>query len=273
MFSCVSLNFGFDQNEGPYLAEWVEYHLLVGVERFYLVLNDGEDNSSAVLAPYLSAGLVKLSSWPGRQQQKRIYSHYVSRLRGETCWMAIIDADEFLVPLETHSVPEILHRFENVPGGKVNWVVFGTNGRDKKSPGLVLERFRNPTFLNHSQNRHTKTIVNPRLIARCVIHEHFYLTQIPTQDVMGKPNLLNIFDRPAVHNVLRINHYWTKSTEEYAEKRARGRAGIDFPGLTKRMLGRMHEDIASTNDVVTNDTLIDWAIPLIKANMAQRLLI
>jgi hypothetical protein len=258
------------KNEGMYLEEWIEYHVLVGVEKFHLVMNDNEDNSSEILVPYLLSGLVKLSSWPGKRQQKRIYDHYVRRLRRETCWVAIIDVDEFLVPLDTHWVPEILRRFEHVPGVTANWVVFGSNGQQQRSPGLVIERFRNHTSLNITRNRHTKTIVNPRLVTHCVIHEHFYVTRVPTQGPTGRPNLEGMFNREPIHRVLRINHYWIKSAEEFAEKRARGRAGVYFPGITKQLLHAMGDDIASTRDDVPNDSAVDWAIPLIKANFANR---
>jgi hypothetical protein len=56
------------KNDGAYLAEWIEYHLLVGVEKFHLVLNDNEDNSSIMIAPYISSGYVELSSWPGKRK-------------------------------------------------------------------------------------------------------------------------------------------------------------------------------------------------------------
>ena len=46
------------------LVEWLEYHMLIGVEFFFIITNDcpEEDNaaSTAVLQPYIDAGLVYL---------------------------------------------------------------------------------------------------------------------------------------------------------------------------------------------------------------------
>jgi hypothetical protein len=258
------------KNEGPYLAEWIEYHLLVGVGKFYLVLNNNEDNSTEILRPYISARLVNLRSWVGKRAQKRIYNYYIPRLYNKTCWVALIDADEFLVPLETHSVPEILRRFHNVPGVTVNWVIFGTNGQQKRVPGLVLERFRNHTLLNFTRNRLTKTIVNPRLIAFCAIHEHAYLNRAASRNVLGKPNLHYMTHREAVHAVLRINHYYTKSVEEFVAKLIR-HLFINYSAkVIQNLLAEANQAIASTMDVVTNDTAIDWAIPQIKATLINR---
>ena len=54
------------RNEAPYLAEWLEFHRLVGVERFYLYDNESEDDHLEVLAPYIEEGIVEVHEWPGR---------------------------------------------------------------------------------------------------------------------------------------------------------------------------------------------------------------
>ena len=44
------------KNEARYLAEWLEFHLLAGVEHFFLYNNNSTDDHREVLAPYLRAG-------------------------------------------------------------------------------------------------------------------------------------------------------------------------------------------------------------------------
>ena len=36
------------KNEGPYLREWIEYHRLVGIKRFYLYDNESEAEEGAI---------------------------------------------------------------------------------------------------------------------------------------------------------------------------------------------------------------------------------
>jgi hypothetical protein len=50
------------RGESSYFREWLEYHLLIGVEHFYLLSNDCEKDaySSATLASYVEAGVVTL---------------------------------------------------------------------------------------------------------------------------------------------------------------------------------------------------------------------
>ena len=52
------------RDEGPYLREWVEFHRLAGVERFYLYDNGSTDEHEEVLRPYVEEGLVELNPWP-----------------------------------------------------------------------------------------------------------------------------------------------------------------------------------------------------------------
>ena len=42
--------------------------------------------------------------------------------------MAIIDLDEFIVPVEKQSIPEFLKDYEKYPGVVINWQVFDSNG-------------------------------------------------------------------------------------------------------------------------------------------------
>ena len=52
------------RDEAPYLREWIEFHRLVGVERFFLYNNGSEDDHLEVLAPYVEDGIVVLHDWP-----------------------------------------------------------------------------------------------------------------------------------------------------------------------------------------------------------------
>ena len=52
------------QNEARFLKEWIEYHRLVGVEKFYLYNNNSTDAFNTVLYPYLNNGVVELIDWP-----------------------------------------------------------------------------------------------------------------------------------------------------------------------------------------------------------------
>ena len=52
------------RDEAAYLREWVEFHRVVGVERFYLYDNHSVDDHRHALAPYIADGTVVLHDWP-----------------------------------------------------------------------------------------------------------------------------------------------------------------------------------------------------------------
>jgi len=49
------------KDERPNLQEWLDFHLSVGVEHFYLYDNGSSDGSAEVLYPYIESGKVTYS--------------------------------------------------------------------------------------------------------------------------------------------------------------------------------------------------------------------
>ena len=41
------------KNEAPFLKEWLDYHLTIGVSHFYLYNNNSDDNYLDVIKPYI----------------------------------------------------------------------------------------------------------------------------------------------------------------------------------------------------------------------------
>ena len=55
---------GIFRDEADYLAEWIEFHHLMGVSHFHLYQNRSTDNWEEVVEPYVQAGLVTIVPWP-----------------------------------------------------------------------------------------------------------------------------------------------------------------------------------------------------------------
>ena len=92
------------KNEGRYLKEWLDYHLLAGVEHFYLYDNDSTDNQAEVAKPYVEAGLVDYFFLPGKVMQHFAYNDAVNRFKFHCRYMAFIDLDEFIFPKTNRSI-------------------------------------------------------------------------------------------------------------------------------------------------------------------------
>ena len=221
------------KDEARYLKEWLDYHLLAGVEHFYFYNNDSSDEYAEVLAPYVEAGLVTLKPWSGKLQMYPAYDDAIQKYRFECRYMAFIDLDEFLFPKTNQSIAEVVDeifaRDPKVAALGVNWQCFGSNGQDKADYSRgVLERFtrRAPRdWLDISDKKEMtgnvtiKSIVNPRRVD-CWWSPHYasYFRDFYSVNSSGVKTL-NVTGHPVAADKLVVNHYFTKSREEYANKK------------------------------------------------------
>lgn len=221
------------KNEGPYLKEWLDYHLLASVEHFYLYDNDSPDNQREVVAPYVKAGLVDYTIAPGKFMLMQTFNDAVKRFKFQSRYMAFIDGDEFIFPRTAQNiaevVDEILSHNANAAGLAINWQLFGSNGQETADYSRgVLERFTRRAPSNWAPdgtgNAHVKTISNPRKINYFSIpHFAFYFEGVFAVNEKGGI-VHGPFNKPVTAEKIVINHYSVKSREEYAKKVSRGAA-------------------------------------------------
>src|SRR5690348_7730635 len=119
------------KNEAKYLKEWIEYHLLAGVDHFYLYNLDSTDDYIKVLRPYIEKKQVTLVFWHdfiGEQDEENLFIwalgtqipayENAARFRAikETKWLVFLDVDEFLVSPQSHNLSSILEKYNDYPG-------------------------------------------------------------------------------------------------------------------------------------------------------------
>lgn len=212
------------KNEGPYFREWIDWHLSQGVEKFYIYDNESSDETKEVLLPYIESGIVEYNYFPGRKRQLAAYDDCMERHRLDTRWIAVIDIDEFIVPVKDASITEFLQRMEGAASVEINWMIYGSGGAKKKMEGDVMQRFRKHALPEHPLNCWVKSIIDPRQVCTMTgCHEAARISGKPV-DSNGKVITTHFRDRAALHDVIHINHYAVKSYEEFLAKRARGRA-------------------------------------------------
>lgn len=161
------------QNDSFFLKEWIEYHRMIGVQHFYLFNNGSTDNYLEILDPYLQSGVVELFHYPfiGYNQEEHnkiqswIYCNGIASAYGETKWLAIIDTDEFIVPMGSEPLINILNRYENYGGLYINYLMFGTSHVKNIPPGkLIIETL---THCAEAPQAFGKSIVRPERVSGC----------------------------------------------------------------------------------------------------------
>ena len=219
------------KDEGPYIKEWIEYHKIVGVERFYFYDNGSTDNTREVLEPYIKDGTVVYNYIEGKCFQNPAYADAIVKYKNQTRWLAIIDLDEFIVPVEKNSISEFLKDYEKYPAVGINWVMFDSNGhqtRPLSGGGLVTANYtRVKKDYNDKVNLHIKSIVNPKKVLAIfnphyAIYKHYKCGVNENFETIYGP-----FTKIHTSQKIRINHYHSKSVEEYIKKTARGNADND----------------------------------------------
>jgi hypothetical protein len=208
------------QDEARWLKEWLEYHLLIGVQHFYLYNNLSRDNYDDLLQPYIERGAVELIEWPyvGGETfdaaQCDAYRDALGRAHNMVKWLAIIDVDEFLVPVKDDDLTSVLARLDADPaigGVCVAWIYFGTSYVPKIPPDRLM----------------IETLVSSS--SRMEIHETFPWDQGTFKSIV-RPDHTESFESPHVaiyesghyhvplyHDLIQINHYWTKDDVYFNE--------------------------------------------------------
>ncbi len=208
------------QNEARFLKEWIEFHKLVGVQHFYLYNNLSTDHYLDVLQPYIAKGEVDLINFPYSSTnvlefndiQIHAYEDAVQLAKDKTNWMAFIDTDEFLFPIEKTSLVDFLKDYEEFGGLEVNWQVFGTSSVSKiRKHELLIELLTQKTPEFSPINFNIKSIVHPYLVAKCTgAHNFTYIPPYYSVYVNRAPSFQIHFGPYILVNTIRINHYWTR---------------------------------------------------------------
>ncbi|MDR2860306.1 MAG: glycosyltransferase family 92 protein [Elusimicrobiota bacterium] len=211
------------KNETPYIQEWIEYHLLAGVEKFYIYNNESEDNIEEVLKPYIKEGIVVYKNFPGKAVQCYAYIDAIKRYRNKTRWLAIIDADEFIVPLKHEKITDFLRDFESYSQVLMGWMLYGSSGHKVKQNGLIIEDYKYNVSLDYITN--SKVVVNPRAV-RGVLNPHWCfvngLAVDENKQVFEVYPYTNKYFKPISKTAICVNHYYCKSWEEYLNKINKG---------------------------------------------------
>ena len=218
------------KNESKYIREWIEYHLIIGVEHFYIYDNESEDDLHRILLPYIDKGVVSYLFCPGSVMQITAYNDAIARFKDSSHWMAFIDIDEFIVlsPNYSTNLSDFLKMYEGFDMLGINWCMFDANNHEKcPTQGFVISNYtRCHAIDDNSANRHIKSIVKPKSVKICT-NPHYMILK-PSKKAVDEnfDTLITPFPPHVSFKKIQINHYFSKSKEEYISKLSRGRADI-----------------------------------------------
>ncbi|MCX6066448.1 MAG: glycosyltransferase family 92 protein [Chloroflexi bacterium] len=221
------------KDENDYLPEWLDYHILMGVDRFYIYDNGSQVSLRETLKEYIEYGWVIVVDIPGKAMQLYFYDHCLQTFGAYTYWLGFIDLDEFLVPKTSLNLKELLKDYEAFGGLAVSSLFFGSNGHQIRPAKGQIASYTRRTHETFKENELVKCIIQPRMVlfpnsphdfsfkdgAWCV-NEGFLRV-----DGQYFPNYTN---------KIQLNHYFCRSEQEIELKMSRGRPSQSLSWPRKR---------------------------------------
>lgn len=212
------------QNDADFLEEWIYYHLLQGVDHFFLYNNNSSDHFAEVLKPFEEKGLVSLRQAPQRSwfmdSVVDCYNDCLKRDGNNYRWMAFLDSDEFIIPeIENVTLKEIMRDYIAHPAVFMNWLIFGTSGvQSLGKDEYMIEKMSLRCPDEHDEHLDGKCIVQPSSGMLFFFGNVHYPEFAPWQQIVyadGQAFAANKQERKLCLSGLQLNHYWYRTEDFY----------------------------------------------------------
>jgi len=260
------------RNEAPFLLEWIAYHSVVGFERFILYDNDSTDGGAELIRSSRFADRATVIRWPQRPGQIKAYQHFIDCFTHDFAWVAFIDLDEFLLPLHGDSIVPLLREWNDFSAVLVRWRCFGPSGWERRPDGLAIEHYTMRLADDAPVNRHVKSLVKCTDLLGVSLNPHEFAVAGKVCDTLGREIPNNAMQTNPGHATLVLNHYITRSKQDWLEKQERGSGMADSqaPGFKPTYDADVFDKMA--HDATIKDDAIRRFAPKVRAELDKGLL-
>lgn len=213
------------KNGGVRFAEWLAFHLAIGMDSILVLDNGSTDNTIDVVRAFQPKFDVRISDWPRTDPgyQRAGFDHLLRGARSEFEWVACIDSDEFIVLPPDQPLHKLLDLPQDVAAIAMPWAIFGSSGHESKPKDLIIRSYQRRAPESFDINRHIKSIVRPSHYSACENVHYFSVTgsyvDMLHRFIDGNTAVVN--DAPD-YSGGQLNHYFVQSKEDWSEKIKRG---------------------------------------------------
>lgn len=200
------------KNENQYLKEWLDHYLSVGFDHIFIYDNNSDIPVKSIVKEWYSNEILEkitVIDYLGSHNdlQTESYNDFLKNYGMQTRWVLFADSDEFVQFPNGNQVNEFLKDKEIYTAIHVDFIEFGADGQENYEDKPVQERFTTPVTIN--EGIYYKDFLQPNRIDK--MRTHYPIFDKNKHKIMEK-------DREKVV----INHYYTKSFEEWKQKMKRG---------------------------------------------------
>lgn len=188
--------------ENVYLKEWIQHHLSIGIDHFYIYDNNDDLSAKDEILKYFDEQYFTFIPWLTycKHMQVEAYNDCLEKFGVYNDWIAFIDTDEFI---RCDNIYSSMSKYEQYDYIRMPWIMFNANGHFHYSNKPVRDRFTQ-IFDGKLDPCSYKSIVQPSKIGNMVVHE-------PS----GNCKYIDVDD-------IKLDHYYTRSLEEWVDKINRG---------------------------------------------------
>ena len=271
------------RDEDRYLHEWIAHYLALGVDSFLFYNNESNDETSRILDECAQCLPLTHIPWQvpeGTSPQLSAYNDAIDRLRNAD-FAAFFDIDEFLVLKKgTPGLKQLITRLfatsKEYGAIVINQRLFGSSYLESAGNDPVLTRFPLCSESNHYENKWVKSIYRINSVLRITgIHScpvsgglHLHPSGLQAQFEINQYSGAEAFGQTLEidHSCLQLNHYMTKSLEEFRKKQLKGGAA---QSTRRERLSRFSEDYFHSRLSYANTTIDHDSIRLSKGSRSR----
>ena len=220
------------RNENRYAVEWVEHYKKIGVSKIFMYDNyfGNETPIAETLQDYVKSGFVEITDCHDRVYwQLPAYMDCYKKHGNEYAWIGFLDMDEYLRWNGRKKIESMFAPYVTGDCILINWRLFTDNGLVRYDDRPLTVRFtevmpvENHVKYNRPENDHVKCFVRGGLGVVRFGSPHHPEKRLTCINTRGEIVPSSAFCAPFDHSVMRLDHYWTKTAEEWiGTKLARG---------------------------------------------------
>lgn len=194
------------KNETMNLKLWLDHYLWQGVEHFYLIDNDSDDNPMDILQEYIDKGIVSYFFRPEKHKQVEHYRDVFdsNNIKYNTKWLIICDLDEFFFGTEKILI-HTLNEFNQHDIIYTNSFFYGCDDNINHPKDIRISNvYRNNDTVNGIKYIFKPNIINDSseiwihwLVERNTLFKKYFPTEIEDNEK------------------IRLNHYQIQSLEYF----------------------------------------------------------
>ena len=218
------------KKENRYIKEYVEHYKKYSVDKIYLYDNNdiNGERFEEVIGDHINSGFVELLNWRGRKYQlMNIMKDCYKKNNIYYNWLMFYELDEFINLNNYTNIKSFLNqkKFEGCQIIYLNLVCHTDNNQLYYINKPLAERFPHtvPQSRFAGKNLEIKSIIRGNISNMIIKSMHTINPEFINCNGYGNKNkyIVNYSTEPDYYNYF-IDHYYSKSTEEFIDKLNRG---------------------------------------------------